>query len=49
MDVLSPRDRAEEVAVFRSQVIGVLMCQALVRGELRAELCRLSTVKGRAN
>ena len=47
MDVLQPKDRAEEVAVFRSQVIGVLMCQALVRGELRAELCRLSTMSFR--
>ena len=47
MDVLQPKDRAEEVAVFRSQVIGVLVCQALVRGELRAELCRLSTMSFR--
>ena len=47
MEVLHPLDRAEEVAVFRSQVIGALVCRMLVRGELRAELCRLSTVSFR--
>lgn len=47
MDVLRPKDRAEQVAVFRSQVIGALFCRMLARGELRAELCRLSTVSFR--
>lgn len=47
MEIVRPRDRAEEVAVFRSQVIGTLVCQALVRGELRAELRRLSTMSFR--
>lgn len=47
MDVLRPKDRAEQVAVFRSQVIGTLLCRMLARGELRAELCRLSMVSFR--
>lgn len=47
MDVLRPKDRAEEIALFRSQVIGTLLCRMLARGELRAELCRLSTVSFR--
>ena len=42
MDRLSPEDRAEEIAIFRSQIIGVLVCRMLTRGELRRELCRLS-------
>jgi len=42
MDELCPVDHAEQVAIFRSQVIGVLICRMLTRGELRAELVRLS-------
>ena len=42
MDELCPVDHAEQVAIFRSQVIGVLICRMLARGELRAELVRLS-------
>lgn len=44
MDEMRPHDHAEAVAVFRSQVIGALICRMLTRGELRAELCRLSKV-----
>ena len=39
---LEPKDHAEAVAIFRSQVIGALACANLARGELRAELRRLS-------
>jgi len=40
--VLRPKDRAEEVALFRLEIIGQLARMELVRGELRAELLRLS-------
>ena len=39
---LVPRDHAEEIALFRSQVIGPLSRSELVHGELRAELVALS-------
>jgi len=39
---LVPRDRAEAVALFRSQVIGPLVCADLVRGQLRKALKKLS-------
>ena len=42
MDSLTPRDHAEEVALFRAQIIGALACSSLARGELRAELKALS-------
>jgi putative transposase len=42
MDSLTPRDHAEEVALFRAQIIGALACSFLARGELRAELKALS-------
>lgn len=42
MDKLVPRNRGEEVAVFRSQVIGQLVHRSLVRGELRQALAELS-------
>lgn len=42
MDTLTPRDHAEEVALFRAQIIGPLARSALARGELRAELTALS-------
>jgi len=41
-DILKPRDRAEEIALFRSEVIGALTRRELSRGELRAELRALS-------
>lgn len=42
MDSIHPIDHAEAVAVFRSQVIGPLVCRDLGRGELKRELRRLS-------
>lgn len=42
MDSIRPTDHAEAVAVFRSQVIGPLVCRELARGELRREIRRLS-------
>jgi putative transposase len=39
---LTPKDHAEAVAVFRSQLIGALAQRALDHGELHAELVRLS-------
>lgn len=48
MTDLKARDRAEEVALFRYGIIGGLCGQELARGELRAELRRLSTQRYRA-
>jgi putative transposase len=42
MDALEPRDHAEAVAVFRSEVIGSLRRRDLGHGDLRAELVALS-------
>lgn len=39
---LVPKDHAEEVALFRSQIVGPLTRQLLQRGELSAELSALS-------
>jgi transposase InsO family protein len=39
---LVPRDHGEEIAVFRSQVIGQLVHRTLTRGELKAALEELS-------
>lgn len=47
MEKLTPTDHAEEIAVFRSQVIGPLVHRALTRGELRAALTELSQQKFR--
>jgi transposase InsO family protein len=41
-DPLKPKDHAEAVALFRSQVVGALCRRDLDRGELRAGLCALS-------
>jgi transposase InsO family protein len=38
MDVLAPKDHAEAVAVFRSEVVGSLCRRELGHGDLRAEL-----------
>lgn len=46
-DELSPRDHAEEVALFRAQIVGYLLTQELAHGELRAELRRLSKIRRR--
>jgi len=42
MTVLKPKDRAEEVALFRAEIIGGLARQDLARGELRTALRELS-------
>jgi hypothetical protein len=42
MDGLTPKDHAETVAVFRSEVIGSLCRRELGHGDLRAELVALS-------
>lgn len=42
MDVLVPKDHGEAVALFRSEVVGVLTRLDLPRGELAARLTRLS-------
>ena len=42
MDGLKPKDHAEAVALFRSEVVGQLVRRELDRGELREELRRLS-------
>lgn len=44
-DTLAPRDHAEAVALFRSQLIGPLVTARLEHGELRNELRRLSHVR----
>ena len=41
-DSLKPKDHVEAVALFRAQVIGPLTARELTRGELAAELRRLS-------
>lgn len=43
-----PRDHAEEIALFRSQVIGALTHQSLDRGQLQGALRELSGVPRRA-
>lgn len=47
MESISPRDHAEAVALFRSQVIGSLTARQLGRGELGEELSRLSAQRFR--
>jgi len=48
MDVLAPKDHAEAVAVFRSEVVGSLCRRELGHGDLRAELEVLSQQRFRA-
>ena len=43
MEKLVPKDHGEEVAVFRSQVIGPLVHRALTRGDLRTALVELAS------
>ena len=43
MDELKPRDHAEQVALFRAQVIGPLVCRDLPHGALREEMRLLAT------
>ena len=42
MDVLEPKDHGEAVALFRSEIVGVLTRLDLPRGELAARLQLLS-------
>ena len=42
MKPLEPRDHREAVAHFRAQLIGELAHAELTRGQLRAELVRIS-------
>jgi transposase InsO family protein len=42
MDALTPKDHAETVALFRSEIIGALCRRELGHGDLRAELVTLS-------
>jgi transposase InsO family protein len=44
MDSLTPKDHAEAVALFRSQVLGALLRRKLQHGELAKELVELSTI-----
>lgn len=43
MEKLVPKDHGEEVAVFRSMLIGPLVHRALTRGELRAALVEMAS------
>jgi len=47
-EVLRPRDHAEEVALFRAQLIGSLVNRSFAHGELRAELRKLAKGRYRA-
>ena len=40
--VLSPKDHREEVALFRAQVLGPLLCRELSRGERLPILLEIS-------
>lgn len=48
MSELKPKDHAEAVALFRSEIIGALTRRELDRGELREELQRLAKRRYRA-
>ena len=47
MDELVPKDHGEEIAIFRSQVIGSVVHRQLTRGELRGALRELARQKFR--
>ena len=47
MDELVPKDHGEEIAIFRSQVIGPVVHRQLTRGELRGALKELARQKFR--
>jgi hypothetical protein len=46
-DLLRPHDHAEAVALFRAEVIGSLVRRDLSRGELAAEIAKLTEVRYR--
>lgn len=48
MKDMKPKNHAEEVALFRSQIVGAITCMQLDRGALIAELRRLSAERYRA-
>jgi putative transposase len=48
METLKPKDHAEAVALFRSEIIGALTRRELDRGELRHELRQLAKKRYRA-
>jgi hypothetical protein len=45
--ILRPRSRAEEIALFRSEIVGALVRRELSRGELKRELEALSQIRFR--
>jgi hypothetical protein len=45
--ILRPKSRAEEIALFRSELVGALVRRDLSRGELKRELEALSLVRFR--
>lgn len=47
METLAPKDHAERIALFRSEVVGALLRRDLTRGELAAEFRALSHRKFR--
>ena len=48
VEEITPKDRAEAVALYRAQIIGGLTVRQLDRGELSAALAELSTQRFRA-
>lgn len=48
MKELSPKNHAEAVALFRSEIVGALARRELDRGELAEELTKLSKQRFRA-
>jgi len=48
METLSPKDQAEAVAIFRSQVISRVVAQELTKGQLKSTLRELSRERFRA-
>jgi putative transposase len=48
VEEITPKDRAEAVALYRAQIIGALTVRQLDRGELSAALAELATQRFRA-
>ena len=44
---LSPKDHAEEVAIFRSTIVGALTSRELDHGELRVTVPKIADQRGR--
>ncbi len=47
MESLKPKDHAEELAIFRSEIIGALTRRELDHGELRALLVEVASARYR--